>query len=685
LELNRAEKKIVTALTSGAIAELSAERPTKATAINTIRTAALREIVIGKHLAHTDWDPHGLQIKGAFIDGDLDLKSVRLDRPILLEACKINGKLIIAQANLYSLGLQGSQCSGIYGGGVHVARSLMFTNGFQCDGELDLINANIGANLNLGKARIYNKGEDALSCDRAHIKGSVFLRGTDIKGAIRFPNAEIGANFAVDDALLSHPTGDALALVNAQVNGDFAIHRSLIFGSVALSSLRCALDVMIAQTVIDASERLLLARISADNASELSDPVRSLRMRSVDVKGEISLNGAFWGETAIASSTIGRDISLKDGWFICNAAIVKSPASSQTSYADKDEIIRSAYFSSSGHKDCLTDTMNTKVGTVRCFSADGTYIGNNLFMREETAWYGTVSLEGVTCKGIHNSNDGSTKTWPQSLSIGSMKYDAFIGASPKDATSIREWLSRGPKARGVSFDSTPWDQAVKVLRNAGRRSDARHLDYIMEKRLDQETLPWKNISWKDLPKKFLMFLYRNLAGYGQKPLRTVLAMFLLWFFSWVVFDHAANRGIFAPSSPLVFQREDLAHCSPKFLTDVSEAKAQKKEGKPLKPEEIKILEKAEKLEKAGTKTGNWYDCAAMPGEYSTFSPPLYALDIILPLVNLQQENDWAPYIDSPDWTVNHWVRILVWINILAGWFGSLLLVASLTELMRHRD
>jgi len=93
--------------------------------------------------------------------------------------------------------------------------------------------------------------------------------------------------------------------------------------------------------------------------------------------------------------------------------------------------------------------------------------------------------------------------------------------------------------------------------------------------------------------------------------------------------------------------------------------------------------------------GNWYLCEKLPEEYSGFSPLAYSLDVILPLVDLQQETSWAPLITTPkaawyqelfsifDW--KHFTRLLLWFEILFGWLSSLLLVAVVSGLTKRRE
>ena len=82
----------------------------------------------------------------------------------------------------------------------------------------------------------------------------------------------------------------------------------------------------------------------------------------------------------------------------------------------------------------------------------------------------------------------------------------------------------------------------------------------------------------------------------------------------------------------------------------------------------------------------WRVCAALPQEYTTFSPYLYSLDLVLPLVDLQQDRDWAPIVMGDDGRTFIWpgvfIRFVMWSEILFGWAMSLLLVAVLGNLVK---
>ncbi|MEM8690115.1 MAG: hypothetical protein AAGF81_22520, partial [Pseudomonadota bacterium] len=78
---------------------------------------------------------------------------------------------------------------------------------------------------------------------------------------------------------------------------------------------------------------------------------------------------------------------------------------------------------------------------------------------------------------------------------------------------------------------------------------------------------------------------------------------------------------------------------------------------------------------------------AMPAEYSEFDPFWYSMDVAIPLVNLRQQEDWAPRVThyetgDRDW-LGWWVRLWEWAETLAGWLLSLLFVSAVGGLIRR--
>ena len=85
----------------------------------------------------------------------------------------------------------------------------------------------------------------------------------------------------------------------------------------------------------------------------------------------------------------------------------------------------------------------------------------------------------------------------------------------------------------------------------------------------------------------------------------------------------------------------------------------------------------------------------MPEAYTGFSPLMYSLDVLLPVVDLKQENDWAPMIPTPKaswpeelfthWTLKHVVQAFLWFEILFGWISSLMFGAVVSGLSKRSE
>ena len=94
-------------------------------------------------------------------------------------------------------------------------------------------------------------------------------------------------------------------------------------------------------------------------------------------------------------------------------------------------------------------------------------------------------------------------------------------------------------------------------------------------------------------------------------------------------------------------------------------------------------------------------------DYSCFSPLVYALDTLLPVIDLHQESNWVPSSEklcgkyqyshhwyqfptrwsnrvlSSGWTCGKWYERLSWILIGAGWFLTTAVAAGIGSLWRR--
>jgi hypothetical protein len=288
---------------------------------------------------------------------------------------------------------------------------------------------------------------------------------------------------------------------------------------------------------------------------------------------------------------------------------------------------------------------------------------------------GQIGLSGTRVGSL--LDDAEALQQGTDLILDGFRY-AEIGDGPTDAATRIAWLRRqNPDyLTGDKFCPQPWTQLISVLRRMGHGAEADEVAIAFQ---DQRRAAGKVRGWLG---RALHSMFGLLVGYGYKPLRLLKTMVAVWFVCGGIYWAAAMNGGFGPSNPLVFNHPDYKACT-------------------------------------ANERGNWYWCNPLPGEYTTFQPWLYSLDLILPLVELQQDKDWAPIIPTPleykkqksplsnvvehalavpditlmqpmppdggrvpwfNWTAGQFARVVMWFEILFGWVASLLMVAVLTGL-----
>ena len=249
-------------------------------------------------------------------------------------------------------------------------------------------------------------------------------------------------------------------------------------------------------------------------------------------------------------------------------------------------------------------------------------------------------------------------TWGERLTLDGFRYARLADGAPTAAPFRLSWLAQQQPAHlKRDFRSQPWRQLIGVLRHMGRDNDARDVAVERESHLRRigriSAGAPRGLRWLS---KLGHRLFGLCAGYGHRPWRLVATMMLVWVLCSVMYWMAAERGVMAPTNPLVFNDPRYASCRP----------------------------------------GNWTACADLPPEYPAFHPFAYSLDLLLPLVDLQQEHRWAAVSDSRTPAssgdarpVDSWggaTRMLSWLEILFGWAASLTLIAVFAGLFnRDRD
>lgn len=614
--LQPGEVKLLDAYLKGDFCELGPKRPVKKSKNNTVRASFIRFLALG---GDNEVAAHelGIRVTGAWIEGSLKLSNACISADLSLLRSHFEEVPELIGTNLQgSLNLSGSLLPGLIADRAAIKGNVSLSHGFTSNGEIRLLGAKIGSDLDCTDAKLNVEFGDALSADCSVVQGNVFLsNGFTVTGQIRLLSAQIGGSLSCKGAQLNVIEGNALSADRATINGDL----SLSDGFRSNGEIRL-LAVQIGSN-LDCTDAKLSVR--------QGDALSADRMI---VKGSVFLANGFTstGEIRLIGAQIG------------------------------------------GNLDCRGAQLDSSEKGGDAFSAHGMRVEGTFFFCEVLK-----PVEGVSLESAHVGRlVDDACSWGARLSLDGFLYGHLGGGAPTDAKTRLTWLKKQHlTAAGVGiFLPQPWKQLQTVLRNMGHVEDARQVaiafqDQLRSKNLigqtPEEWSAWRRMGYR-CAAKGLHTSFSALMSYGYRPVRLGLWMVAVWLFCAVVYWQAALRGEMAPSNPIVFQN----------LAAYKSCK-----NSPLKPD-------------VEDRT-NWYLCDDLPAEYTGFSPLAYSLDLLLPLVNLQQESDWAPLIPTPKglwyqelflhWTFKHVVRLVVWFEILFGWLASLLLVAVVSGLTKRGD
>ncbi len=273
-----------------------------------------------------------------------------------------------------------------------------------------------------------------------------------------------------------------------------------------------------------------------------------------------------------------------------------------------------------------------------------------------------LNLTSATMETVNM--DAQSWDQPSEILIEDFTYQAF--------TSLREgcegafwltWLEKQPdRYLSRDFRPQPYEQLAKVLNAMGHEDEARQIK--IERRRRQAKFNRQHPpAATSLFGRFLRylsnlweFLIGLLVDYGHTPGKAVLYLIAIIGLGTGVYGLAAQQGVMAPTSALIYNQARGDGAIPKDCA------------------------------------ANWTRLAGacktvMPAEYSEFSPFWYSMDVAIPLVNLRQQEDWAPRVthyDSGDRDVlGWWVRLWEWGETLAGWLLSLLFVSAVGGIIRR--
>lgn len=712
-ELKFGERELLEACENGLVAELGPTVPESATNENCVRAEFLRFLLLGGD-EEAPVHERGVQLHGAYVEGVLMLRSCSIPVSFMFQKCffplQINAQDAVVSG---VFGLSGSHlANGLVADRLKCAAGIFLRQGFKAKGEVNLAGAHIGDDIDCNDGHFESEKGAALSADRANVKGSIiFSNGFTARGAVTLPNAQIagnlncsGGHFEVEKgvAINAHKinvecsvllnsgfnTKGEVALQGARIganlncqSGNFTVEKG---NALSADRLNVSGDVYMnrdfkSQGAVRFTGGFIGGSFICSGGSFDNEAGDALTLERTNVSGSVYLRDDFKaiGRVTLTATQIGSILScdrghfeVKKGWALYGERLnVKGNVCMRKGFRAVGGVsLKGAQIG--GNLECNQGHFEVKTGAA--FSLSYSVV--------QGVWLFKELAEPVCIDASHTQvgvlDDGNLQAWGVGSVLDGFRYASLGGDASTKGEERLKWLNNQPKSHlnARDFRPQPWRQLQRGLREIGHAEDAKQVGIAYEDHLRKIGRVGKTPKDTVLELAWLMRLvtrgahwaFGQLAGYGYRPVRLVIWMLGVWLVCGAAYWWLAlpPRSALAPSDPLVFQDDRYKKCPPDHLDE---------EG----------------------KKGNWYICSSLRGEYASFSPLAYSLDLLLPVVDLGQEKSWDAFIPetkkSPEeefffnWHWGHAARLLNWIETLFGWVGSLLLVAIISGFSRRND
>jgi hypothetical protein len=601
----------------------------------------------------------GLQLKGAYVDGEFDLTFCDKVVPIDFENCFFTKPVSFSGASLQRLRLPGCRVPALGGIRCQIGKSVICNDGFTSWGPVNLNGAVIGGMLSCDQGDFYA----GLDCSYGMITGDVQLSHSHITGRASADGATIGGNVVCRNCTIRNQTDDGQGRA-------LSCEAAKITRTVFLTSANCEGRVVLMGAEIGYA--LELSNTSIRNPMIEGRP--ALQCQGAKIKGNVHLGGfVVEGGASFAGAEI-------EGQFDCASAKFLNLVAEDTATAGPDQ----------------------KRAQPALALQHARIIGPWILRRHEhdknstpCIIQGSVELTGAHVGALVDdavswpepiAEDSKGKKLSCTVELDGFTYNRFSQGAPTDAKYRLTWLSLQPRPHlSTDFRPQPFEQLIKVLREMGHEPDARQvaIDKLRNRREARLNAATAGILHKpsglgeaalQLRRSvaalfvaagvFLEWLIVDLIlGSGYAKLRPVLLFTVMLLGCAGFYRLAAERSGFAPTSPAIYNNADY----------------RKQCAGPNKPFDI-----ATPL--------NWYRCEKMPPEFNRFRPLAYSMDQMIPFLQLGQKRDWQPAGVPLQFGLGHFGKttlpestalIVTWFQSISSTMLYLFIVAILSGLIKR--
>lgn len=443
-------------------------------------------------------DPQGLRIHGAKIVGQLYLSHIAVPFPLCIWHCALIEDAHLRGMEIAALDLTGSRVGDLDLQGARVKGDVFLRDRFCARGEVKLLAAQIGGDLDCSGGRFVNpptkespESGAAITADGITVTGQVLLssfssatsnrRSTfHAEGEVRFLQAQISMNFDCSSGVFLNP-----ALQDVPASG---------------------------------------RALSADGISVKGQVLLSKRAGSLGFYAE--------GEVRLPDAQIGGSLNCDGGTFINPQ---KAGGGGNALWVERAIIRGDLCFKSDDASHPVSFRGKVLTGQFRAdgaISLAGTRIDGNLDLRRSLLEKAQLILERTSTTSFMYG----TAHWPTQ---GNLFLDGFVygrvADGPRDPEVMLKWLRLQPQG---AFRPQPYLQLAKVLRESGDEDGERQVLVAMEDHRWRFNHP--SLYPLGLPLKLT-------AGYGYRPLWAFWEILGLSALGWIIYRRSYLAGNMVPT------------------------------------------------------------------------------------------------------------------------------------------
>jgi len=430
------------------------------------------------------WPRNGLAIKGYTILGDLDCRGVRISKPLTFRQCEFQGRILLAQATLFSLSLDLCVTPQIQLYGARIEKDLVISmkgaavlEGATIGGECILTSSQFtGAllvgRLTCGSLGLRNVRAGSVKMNRSALSGNLEISGMQLlEGGFSISNSTIGGGIlTLGSPTMPRVTGD-FEFDGVKVGQLLDLSGLSVGGKLRFSYSDCSNDFLVSRSRIDSEMRIIGSRIQGQLIAGAADSSRIPNEPTLVCPRIVLLDSIIGGLQLRDISTPGESLVM-----IHRCKITSIDALSiHPQFPSPNSVL---------------DLRATHAGT---FDFDTRFVFGG-FM--------TLHLDGFTYDHI--------------LSLEKWGTDALAG-------KVLEFIHLDPASPQTSFT-----QAATILANSGYSAASRQVLLAREETLTSQTpaFSWRRI-WRVIVGWSIGY------GYGSLNLVPTICVLVLLFAAWL--------------------------------------------------------------------------------------------------------------------------------------------------------